>query len=103
MTVLMVGYEVPDEGVAPVTSAIKKAFAAVADQAPPDLKFTYYRRPGGNSFVGVVELPDDAENPLSSIDAARELQATMTNWALGETPVPQPLEVLGSYGYDGPR
>lgn len=101
MTVLIVGYEVPEEGVAPVTAAIAKAFAALDEAAPANLKFTYYRRPSGNSFVGVVELPDGAENPLFGVEAARELQATVAKWALGETPVPEPLEVLGSYGYGG--
>lgn len=98
MTVLIVSYQVPDEGVAPVTAAVEKAFKAVAEQAPPNLKYDYYRRSGTNSFVGVLELPDGVENPLIGIEAARELQATVAKWAIGETQGPQPLEVLGSYG-----
>jgi hypothetical protein len=100
MTVLIVGYQVPDEGVAPVTAAVEKAFAAVAAQAPAGLKYAYYRRAGSNEFTALVELAEGAENPLFGIEAARELQATVAKWAIGETPAPQPLDVLGSYGYD---
>lgn len=62
-----------------------------------DLRYTYYRRAGSNEFTAVVELPDGAENPLFGIEAARELQATVAKWALGEPPAARPLEVLGSY------
>ncbi|MFI6596261.1 hypothetical protein ACIBHX_08435 [Nonomuraea sp. NPDC050536] len=39
------------------------------------------------------------DNPLPGIPALRELQATMAKHAVGEAPVPQPLEVLGTYGF----
>ena len=44
-----------------------------------------------------MELPDGGENPPLGIEAARELQATVAKWAIGELPVSRRLEVLGRY------
>jgi hypothetical protein len=64
----MITYHVEGDGVAEVTSAIEKAFAAV-----------------------------EAQNPLPGIQAARDLQATVARWATGPAPVPRPFELVGDY------
>jgi hypothetical protein len=97
MTVLMVRFETPEQGVAPLAEAVQAAFAAVTREHPDGIRYQYYRRDGGNEFVALLELADPADNPLFGIEAARELQAVMAKWAVGGPPVPAPLEVLGSY------
>jgi hypothetical protein len=73
--VLMITYHVAGDGVAEVTSAIEKAFAAVEAQ----------------------ELDEGIENPLPGIQAARDLQATVARWATEPAPVPRPFELVGDY------
>ncbi len=101
MPVLMIRYQVADEGVAEVTDAVKTAFAAVAARRPEGIRYEYYRRPGTSEFVALLELPEGGDNPLFGIEEARNLQATVAKWALNEPPTPEPLEVLGSYGVSG--
>jgi hypothetical protein len=101
MPVMMIRYQVADEGVAEVTDAVKAAFAAVAARRPEGIRYEYYRRPGTSEFVALLDLPDGADNPLYGIEAARDLQAAVAKWAVNEPPAPEPLEVLGSYGFTG--
>jgi hypothetical protein len=97
MTVLMVRFEAPEQGVTAVEQAVRSAFAAVASEQPAGIKYQYYRLGGSNEFVALLELADPADNPLFGIEAARELQATMAKWAVGGPPAPKALEVLGTY------
>lgn len=97
MTMLLLRYQVPEEGVAEVAGAVRAAFAEVAAHGPEGLRWTYCRRPGGTEFVALVELAPGVENPLPAFAAARTLQATVAKWAVGDQPAPEPLEVIGTY------
>jgi hypothetical protein len=97
MPVFMIRYQVPDEGLAAVTDAVKAAFAALEEEQPPGLRFSYYRRADSSELVGLLELDEGVENPLPGIAAARQLQVTVAKWA-GDAPTRQPLDLLGSYG-----
>ena len=81
MSVLMIRYQVPEEGTAAVASAVKAAFAALEAEQPEGLRFSYYRRVGSPVFVGLLELDEGVKNPLPDIAASRELQATVAQWA----------------------
>jgi hypothetical protein len=96
--VLMIRYQVAEEGVAEVADATKAAFVALEARRPEGIRYAYYHRPGSTEFVGLLELDEGVENPLPGIGAARKLQATVAKWATGDAPAPQPLDVLGSYG-----
>ena len=97
MPVLMIRYQVAEEGVPEVVSAVSKAFAAIASERPDGIRYAYLRRPDSTEFVALLMLEDGVENPLPGIDAARELQATVAKWATGNAPVPQPFSILGAY------
>lgn len=97
MPVLIVRYEVAEEGVAEVCAAVEGAFAAVRELAPAGVEYSYLRRAGSTEFVALLRLADGVENPLPGIAAARHLQATVAKWAVGEPPAPQAFEVLGDY------
>ncbi|MFI7430790.1 hypothetical protein ACIBPB_27725 [Micromonospora sp. NPDC049836] len=97
MPVLMVRYQVADEGVAELVDAIETTFAAVAAQEPEGIRYAYLRPTGTTEFVALLELAEGVENPLPGIAAARRLQATVATWAVGQVPTPQPLDVLGAY------
>ncbi|WP_214320923.1 hypothetical protein [Nonomuraea sediminis] len=48
-----------------------------------------------NALMIRFEVPDEGVADV----ALRELQATVAEHAVGEAPTPQPLEVLGTYGF----
>lgn len=99
MPVLMIRYQVTDEGSAHVRAAIESTFAALRAEQPTGIRFAYGRSAGGNEFIGVLELAVGVENPLPTIAAARDLQATVATWAVGGPPTPQPIELLATYGF----
>ncbi|HEX4215888.1 MAG TPA: hypothetical protein VIA06_21420 [Candidatus Dormibacteraeota bacterium] len=101
MPVMMVRYEVPEEGVDEVSSATEAAFAALRSERPEGIRYACYHRRGTGEFLALLELEEGVENPLPAIDAARRLQATVARLALGDAPAPQPLRELGSYGFGG--
>lgn len=101
MPVMFIRYQVADEGVSKVVGAVEKTFAALKAKRPDGIRYAYARRAGGNEFVAVLAMDEGIENPLFGIEAARELQQTVAKLAVGEPPMPQPLELLGSYGFAG--
>ncbi|GAA3008342.1 hypothetical protein [Streptosporangium longisporum] len=97
MPVLMIRYQVADEGAQEVADAVRAAFAEVEEQRPDGIRYVYLRRAGGTEFVALLELDEGAENPLPGMEAARRLQATVARWVVGPAPEPRPFEVLGTY------
>ena len=97
MTVLTVRYQAREESVAEVEALIEKAFAAIEAEQPAGIRYAMGKLPDGVTFVGVLELQDGVDNPLPAIAAARELQQSLPGLVVGEPPVPQPVQVLGSY------
>ena len=98
MTVLTVSYEVREDSVADVEAAIGKMMAAIEREQPEGVRYALGKLPDGVTFLGVLELEDGVENPLPGIAAAREFQRSLAGWVVGDPPVPQPLQVSGSYG-----
>lgn len=98
MTVLLLRYHVAENDVQTVVRAVETAFASLNEERPEGIRFTYYRVAGTAELVGLVELPDGVDNPLPRLEATRALKATVDAAALGGAPIPQPLQVIGSYG-----
>jgi hypothetical protein len=97
MTVLLVHFEIADDGVAEVTAAVEATFAAVQERQPEGVRYAYLRRAGGTEFIALLELAEGVENPLPGIEAARQLQARVARWTVGTLQAPQPFDVLGDY------
>jgi len=98
MTVLMVRYEVHQESVTDLEVWASKMFTMIEEQQPEGIRYALCKLPDGVTHVGFLELDDGVENPLLSIDAAREFQQHLGEWVDGDPPVAQPLTVIGSYG-----
>ncbi|MFF3120853.1 hypothetical protein ACFVRD_00385 [Streptomyces sp. NPDC057908] len=97
MPVLMIRYQVADEGVAEVVDAIEAAFAAVEVQRPEGIRYAYLRQADSAEFISLLDLDEGTENPLPGLEAARRLQTTVAKWAVGTGATPQPFDVLGAY------
>jgi hypothetical protein len=93
----MVRYEIAGDGVDDVVKAVEAAFAAVNEQQPDGIRFSYWRREGSTEFLSVLELDEGVENPLFAIGAANELRSVIAKWVVGDPPTRQPLNLLGTY------
>lgn len=97
MSTLLLRYHVAESDVQTVVRAVQEAFRGLEKEHPKGLRFTYYHVAQTAEFVGLVELDDGIPNPLPTLEAARQLKATVDRVALGTPPVPVPLEVIGKY------
>lgn len=95
---LLIRYRVARHIVPEVVLAIEEAFAAVRDERPEGITYLYLHCPDDNEFIAVLHLDERVENPLPGIEAARKLQATVAQRAVGGTPAPRSVELIGSYG-----
>ena len=71
-------------------------FAAIDAAAPQGVRYASCKLPDGETFVILLELDDDTDNPLLGVPAFREFQATLQNW-IAEPPVVEQLTPVGSY------
>ncbi|HEY8340528.1 MAG TPA: hypothetical protein VIK95_11690 [Egibacteraceae bacterium] len=97
MAVQVVRYTMRDGAAAAVRDGIAEMMTGIEQAQPTGIGYTIGTLPDGVTVVGVLELRDGAENPLPAIPAARAYQQRLADWVVGEPPVPQPVQVLGSY------
>jgi hypothetical protein len=74
----------------------KRMFAAIDAAAPQGVRYASCKLPDGETFVILLELDDNADNPLVGVPAFGEFQATLQNW-IAEPPVVGQLTPVGSY------
>jgi hypothetical protein len=98
MPTLIVRYEVAPDSVDAIVKAVELAFAAVDEQQPDGIRWTYWQGPGEAEFGAILELADGVENPLPGIAAARGVQEAIAKNVVGDPPTPKPVTVLGGYG-----
>jgi hypothetical protein len=97
MTVLLIRSKVKTEHVADVEAGVKKMFSAIEEARPQGVRYASSKLPDGVTFVALLQLEDGVDNPLAALPAFREFQENLERW-LAEPPVPERLEVVGSYG-----
>lgn len=97
MSVLLLRYHVAENDVQAVVDAVTRAFAALPEESPDIVRFTYYQVVGAPEFVGVLELREGADNPLPKHASTRALKSIIDGVVLGGPSPAQPLKVLGLY------
>jgi hypothetical protein len=96
MSVLMAKAKIKAEGVAEVTAATKKMFAAINAAQPEGFRYASLLDADGQTFVAIVQLDDGVENPVPGFPEFRELQEIVE----GSRAEPNAVEqwtVVGSY------
>lgn len=71
-------------------------FTALNQAAPPGVHYASWRLPDGVTYVALLELDDDAGNPLATLPAFGKFQESIKAW-LAEPPITEPLTSVGSY------
>jgi hypothetical protein len=74
----------------------KEMFAAIEAAAPRGVRYASCKLPDDETFVILLELDDDENNPLSAVPAFRDFQADLPGWVAG-SPVVEQLTPVGSY------
>jgi len=100
MSVMMVRARVKSEHVADVEAAAGKLFAKLHQVKPQGLRYASSRLPDGVTFLVLLELADGSENPMAGLPEFQSFTEGLKNW-VAEPPVPERLEVIGSYSLFG--
>src|ERR1700733_6755686 len=76
MSIRMVRAKVKAEKTAELEKAAKEMFAAIEAAPPQGVRYASCKLPDDETFVILLELDDDEDNPLLAVPAFREFQAT---------------------------
>lgn len=74
----------------------KKCFTAIEAVQPQGVRHASCRLPDGVTYVILLGLDDDENNPLLSVPAFRDFQESLKTW-IAEPPVVEELTPVGSY------
>jgi quinol monooxygenase YgiN len=96
MSVTMARAKVKADKTAELEKASREMFAAIEAAQPQGVHYASWRLPDGETYVVLLELDDDEDNPLFAIPAFREVQDNLKNWIAGP-PVVEQLTPVGSY------
>lgn len=76
--------------------AVKEMFAAIDAAQPAGVRYASCRLPDGVTYVVLLQLDDDASNPLAAVPVFNEVQAKIQSWLDGP-PAVEELTPVGSY------
>ena len=93
---MMIRAQVKNEHVADTEDAAKTMFAALSQAQPQGVRYTSYRLADTGTFIILLELQNEAENPLPGVAAFRAFQGNLKEWLAGPA-IPQQLTTVGDY------
>jgi hypothetical protein len=96
MSIRMVRAKVKADKVADLEKAAGEMFAAIEAAGPPGVRYASCKLPDGETFVILLALDDDEDNPLVAVPAFRDFQDNIRNW-IAEPPAAEVLTPVGSY------
>jgi len=96
MSIRMVRAKVKADKVADLEKAAREMFAAIDAAGPQGVRYASCKLPDGETFVILLALDDDENNPLVVVPAFRDFQDNIRNW-IAEPPAAEVLTPVGSY------
>jgi quinol monooxygenase YgiN len=96
MSVRMVHAKIKPGKTAELEKATQEMFAAIEAAQPHGVRYASCKLPDGETYVILLELDDDEDNPLLAIPAFNAVQDSVRNW-IAEPPVVEQLTPVGSY------
>ena len=96
MSVRMVRAKIKAGKAAELEKATKEMFTAIEAVQPQDVRYASCKLPDGVTYVILLGLDDDENNPLFSVPAFRDFQENLKTW-IAEPPVVEELTPVGSY------
>jgi hypothetical protein len=96
MNVLMARSKIKAESVAEVEAAIEKVFSEIKQAQPTGVRYASSRLADGVTFVVLLKLEGEGDNPLAAVPAFVEFQEDLKKW-MAEPPTVEQMTVIGSY------
>lgn len=96
MKVMMIRARVKPASVKDLESSLKTMFAALERTQPEGVRYASTRLADGVTFVILLALAQETNNPLPAISEFRAFQEGLRGW-LSEPPTTEQLTLVGSY------
>lgn len=96
MSIRMVRATIKADKTADMEKGAREMFAAIEAAQPQGVRYASSRLPDGETYVILLALDDDENNPLGAVHAFREFQENLKDWIAGPPTVEQ-LTPVGSY------
>lgn len=96
MSIRMVRATIKADKTADMEKGAREMFAAIEAAQPQGVRYASSRLPDGETYVILLALDDDEDNPLGAVQAFREFQENLKDWIAGPPTVEQ-LTPVGSY------
>jgi len=96
MSVRLVRAKIKADKAAELEKAAKEMFTAIEAAQPQGVRYASCKLPDGVTYVILLGLDDDENNPLFSVPAFRDFQENLKTW-IAEPPVVEELTPVGSY------
>lgn len=96
MSIRMVRATIKADKTADMEKGAREMFAAIEAAQPQGVRYASSRLPDGETYVILLALDDDENNPLGAVQAFREFQENLKDWIAGPPTVEQ-LTPVGSY------
>ena len=93
---MMVRAKVRADSAAEVEAAARAMFAAIEKAQPQGVRYASSKLPDGLTYVILLGLDDDENNPLGAVPAFRNFQENLNAWIAGPPAIEQ-LTPVGSY------
>lgn len=102
MSVTLIHQKVKEGSLDEAESAVRDLFATLEKVQPEGMRYASTRVMDSSTFVILLELADDIEDPRPSIPEVARFQKRLKNWVDGP-PTIERLDVVGSYDLFGTR
>jgi quinol monooxygenase YgiN len=96
MSVRMIRAKIKADKVAELEKAVKELFTAIEAAQPQGVRYASCKLPDGVTYVILLALDDDENNPLGAVPAFRDFQENLKTWIAGPPAIEQ-LTPVGSY------
>jgi hypothetical protein len=96
MSVTMIRAQIQEHKVPEAEEAARKMFAEIDQARPSGVRYASSKLPDGVTFVVILQLEEDGDNPLLALQTFRDFQEGLKKW-LAEPPSAEPLKIVGSY------
>jgi hypothetical protein len=96
MSARMIRVRVRDEKANEVEKAVGEMFTAIEAAQPQGVHYASCKLQDGVTYLILLALDNDGENPLEAIPAFRDFQTALPAW-LAEPPAMEALTPVGSY------
>jgi hypothetical protein len=97
MSVRMFRAKIKAGKTAELEKAAKEMFAAIEAAQPQGVRYAWCKLPDGETYVLLVGLDDDANNPLVAVPAFKDVLNSLKNDWIAEPLVVEQLTPVGSY------